>query len=92
MSVITKGMIRLGNTDFQSLAVAVIVANYGEEISEDEIYTVWLTKVLQNNKALLSTTRNNGLYFEVTYNGDKQELYVDRYVKESNSCLTVDNI
>lgn len=32
---------------------------------------VWLTKVLQNNKALLSSTLFDGMYYELTYNGDK---------------------
>lgn len=32
---------------------------------------VWLTKVLQNNKALLSSTLFDGMYYELTYNEDK---------------------
>lgn len=50
----------------------------------NSIYVVWSCKTLQNNKALLSTTNPDGLYFEVTYNGDKKELYFDAYKKEIN--------
>ena len=32
---------------------------------------VWLTKVLQNNKALLSSTLFDSMYYELTYNEDK---------------------
>ena len=45
---------------------------------------VWCCKVLQNNKALLSTTLFDGMYYECTYNGDKKEMYVDAYKKWEN--------
>ncbi len=48
-------------------------------IGQEDVYIVWISKVLQNNKALASTTLRDGLYFEVTYNGDKNELYFDVY-------------
>lgn len=38
---------------------------------------VWLTKVLQNNKALLSSTLFDSMYNELTYNENKNELYID---------------
>lgn len=60
-----------------------------EEFEETDIYTVWLTKVLQNNKGLFSTTRSDGRYYEVTYNGDKDEYYFDSYVKEYNKAIPV---
>lgn len=48
-------------------------------ISKDSVYVVWLNRTLQNCKALLSTTISDGMYYEVTYNGDKNELYFDAY-------------
>ena len=69
------------------------VANYtnehldkrdGKTITEDDVYVVWLCKTLQNNKALLSTTLFDGMYYEVTYNGDKDEAYIDAYKKWEN--------
>ena len=55
----------------------------------DDIYVVWLCKILQNNKALLSTALPDGLYFEVTYNGDKSEFYVDAYKKADNYVVAI---
>lgn len=56
----------------------------GNKINADEVYVVWSTKVLQNNKTLLSTPLPDGMYYEVTYNGDKNEIYFDAYKKFEN--------
>ena len=63
-----------------------IVAGYLEKpnMSKNEIFVVWSCKTLQNKKALLSTTAKGAPYFEITYNGDKDETYVDVYKKEKN--------
>ena len=53
-------------------------------LNPKDVYVVWLSKTLQNGKALLSTTRPDGMYYEVTYNGDKNEFYVDAYKKVVN--------
>ena len=50
----------------------------------ENVFVVWNCKTLQNNKALLSTTLFDGMYYECTYNGDKQELYFDAYKKWEN--------
>ena len=55
-----------------------------KEITANDVYVVWNCKTLQNNKALLSTTLFDGMYYECTYNGDKQELYFDAYKKWEN--------
>ena len=53
-------------------------------ITVDDVYVVWNCKTLQNNKALLSTTLFDGMYYECTYSGDKKEMYVDAYKKWEN--------
>ena len=55
-----------------------------KEILTDDIFMVWCCKTLQNNKALLSTTLPDGMYYECTYNGDKKEMYIDVYKKWEN--------
>lgn len=62
-----------------------------KQISSDDVYVVWLTKALQNNKALLSTTLLDGMYYELTYNGDKNELYIDVYKRFENKESTLDD-
>ncbi len=54
------------------------------QITTDDVFIVWICKTLQNNKALVSTTLSDGMYYEITHNGDKQETYVDAYKKWEN--------
>ena len=78
---------------FVQLCKKYILAEfYDGKIKEDEIYVVWLCKILQNNKALASTTVPDGMYYEVTYNGDKGELYLDAYKKWENVMVRVHNL
>ena len=58
-----------------------------KEITEDDVFIVWLCKTLQNAKALVSTTVHDGMYYELTYNGDKNEVYLDAYKKWENRCI-----
>lgn len=56
----------------------------GVQITEDNVFIVWSCKTLQNWKALVSTTLSDGMYYEVTHNGDKNETYIDAYKKWEN--------
>ena len=74
-----------------------IVKEYAKEhldksdnIPEFEVFDVWYCKTLQNHKALLSTTLFDGMYYELTYNGDKKELYFDAYKKFENKCIRME--
>ena len=51
---------------------------------EFEVYIVWKCKALQNWKYLISSSLNDGMYYEMTYNGDKNEWYLDAYKKFEN--------
>lgn len=69
-------------------AVKYFNANRVKQITEAYVFTVWSCKTLQNYKALVSTNvTGDTTYFEFTYNGDKQQLYMDAYVKEANKCI-----
>lgn len=81
------------NQDFIELCKKTVVGYFNSQadstdkngkITETDVFVVWLCKTLQNNKALLSTTVSDGMYYEVTYNGDKKEAYVDAYKKWKN--------
>lgn len=55
-----------------------------DEKTDFGVYTVWKCKALQNWKYLLSSTLPDGMYYELTYNGDKKEWYLDAYKKFEN--------
>ena len=78
----------MDNKKFVELAKKEVVechnVNNSKKITADDVYVVWLCKTLQNNKALLSTNVDDGKYYEVTLNGDKEEMYLDAYKKEKN--------
>ncbi len=78
----------MGTAEFLDIAIKAVLDYVGEPHNYG-VYVVWTCKTLQNNKALLSTTLSDGLYFEATYNGDKKELYLDAYKKEKNMCIKV---
>ncbi|KAF1295172.1 hypothetical protein BAU15_05315 [Enterococcus sp. JM4C] len=58
-------------------------------IKRESIFVVWSCKTLQNNKAILSYAEKGAPLYELTHNGDKKEIYVDTYQKESNECVEV---
>lgn len=71
-----------------------IVAGYIKEHldkSDPEVYfdlfIVWKCRILQNWKYLISSTLPDGMYYELTYNGDKHEWYLDAYKKFENRCI-----
>lgn len=52
-----------------------------------DVFVVWNAYILGNIKALLSTTIPDGMYYEVTYNKAKDEIYFDAYKKFQNICI-----
>ena len=86
------------NNDVEKLCIKKIVEYFNEkvdktdnfELKEEDVFIVWSCKTLQNNKALVSTTVSDGMYYELTYNGDKKELYLDAYKKLENKAFKID--
>lgn len=73
-----------------------VVRNYvinhldkSDTVPNFDVYIVWYCKTLQNWKALLSTTLSDGMYYEFTLNGDKDEAYLDAYKKWDNNCIKI---
>lgn len=48
------------------------------------VYIAWKAKIIQNWKYLLASTLYDGMYYELTYNGDRKEWYLDAYKKVEN--------
>lgn len=83
------------NDAMQKRAKELVVKYFNEhvdktdnkKITEDDVFIVWFCKTLQNWKALVSTTVSDGMYYEITHNGDKGETYLDAYKKWENVCI-----
>lgn len=81
--------------NYQEKAKKIVIDYYNDRVektdnkklTESEVFIVWFSKTLQNWKALISTTISDGMYYEVTYNGDKKETYLDAYKKWENVCV-----
>ena len=75
------------NEEFIDFAKFKVAVASGATINYHDVFVVWYAKTLQNHKALLGTTaEDDNRYFEATYNGDKDELYLDVYYKKDNQC------
>ncbi|MCC8047316.1 MAG: DUF6275 family protein [Clostridiales bacterium] len=83
----------MSDKKFMEIAIKAVVDYFNSQadvtdkngkITEDNVFIVWMCKTLQNNKAMLSTTVSDGMYYEFTWNGDKQEGYLDCYKKWKN--------
>ena len=80
------------STSIMETARRIVVAYFNahvdateeKNIAMEDVYVVWFSKTLQNWKALVSTTVMDGMYYEITHNGDKDETYVDVYKKWEN--------
>lgn len=58
------------------------VADYDvDNLLPNEVYVVWFCYIVGNAKALISTTRPDHMYYEVTWHDNKNRLYVDSYTK-----------
>ena len=81
----------MNEKEFSDLVKRLVVQytndHSNEKITEADVYIVWECKTLQNNKALAGTTLLDGMYYELTYNGVKKELYFDAYKKQENICI-----
>lgn len=82
----------MSNDTFLDLCKKIVVDYFNthtdktdrQKITGEDVFVVWSCKTLQNNKALVSTTVSDGMYYEITHNGDKKETYVDAYKKWEN--------
>ena len=82
----------MSNDEYINICKAAVVRSFNNtsektdrfKLTLSNVYIVWFCKTLQNFKALLSTDVHDGMYYEVTFNGDKSEIYVDEYKKWRN--------
>lgn len=85
----------MGNNEFLHIAEQAVTDYIFEHLDKSDpppmfhTYVVWLCKTLQNNKALISSDLYDGMYYEVTYNGDRRQIYLDAYKKFENKVIDV---
>ena len=89
MKKIVNNSTKLSQEEFILFSKRMIQRYYtelfgGNTVSSDEIFLVCYCKTLQNHKALLGVTGRYGEYFEATYDGDKNKVYLDIYKKDKN--------
>lgn len=78
------------NQKFIELAKSLVASYTAEHADKSDtlvrfdVFVVWNAYILGNIKALLSTTIPDGMYYEVTYNKEKNEIYLDAYKKFEN--------
>lgn len=53
-------------------------------LDEGEAYVVWFCFILGRAKCLLSTTRPDHRYYELTWDPERRMVYADAYVKARN--------
>ena len=79
----------MSNNDFERLAIKAVVDYPNEQadstdkngkISADNVYIVWMVRALHNNKTLIPTNIPYRMYYQVTWNGVKNEVIMDAYI------------
>lgn len=86
-----------GSKEFQEIAKRTVFEMVQEgldptdkvDLKMDDVYVTWFGFILGNMKALVSTSLPDGKYYEVTYNKEKKEIYIDCYVKIKQKVVTV---
>ena len=85
-SILTNGWtLPMDYYDFVASAIAAVASLYNANAELAHLQKIGVKDVcgstLQNNKAWLSTTVPDCMYYEATYDGDKKELRLDAYRK-----------
>lgn len=59
----------------------------GVDVTLSELQLVWLSYTLGNIKCTIYSPKMDKKYAEVTFNKEKEQIYVDIYEKLVNKCL-----
>ena len=72
--------------------ICSVRARHHEHYIIDQIQMVWFAHVLGNKKAILIDNGKNQRMYEVTYDKERDRMYVDEYEKASNTEIEGKNI
>lgn len=73
----------------RSVVINIVKTYVKEHLYRDtgfDVFEVWHCYILGNEKWLLATTLSDNMYYEVTFNKAKNEIYLDAYHKVDNHC------
>lgn len=71
--------------EFEKAAKNAVIKVLGEDIEISQLELVWFAHELGYKKCTIWGVPMGNRYAEVTYNRDKNEMYVDIYKKVSNT-------
>lgn len=57
-------------------------------VNDEDVLITWKCKALKNWKYLCITTMPDNKYYELTYNGEANEWYLDEYQKMHNCVIS----
>lgn len=85
----------MDGNEFITLARKLVARDYNENVilpgqtflDWEEVYPVYISRDLQNNKGTFATPRADNIYYEITRNGDTNQAYIDRYTKVQNKAV-----
>lgn len=92
-------MTKLGSSRFLEKAKELVINYFNKESEKSDGFSVrssiksgldgdvvWYCNLLGNHKCLISTTAPDVMYYEVTYDSNTGEIYLDAYKKWKNEC------
>lgn len=72
----------------KNAVIQAIKQNHDEIFTIEQVHMVWFAHVLGFKKAIMIDGGANNRLYEVTYNRDKNEMYVDEYDKVENTVFS----
>lgn len=82
---------------FLKLAKKLVVDNYNQtknsktapDLTMNTVFIIWYSKVLNNWKAIVGSPVARGMLWEVSFNGHRNQAYIDIYKKLANAKVDV---
>lgn len=74
----------------KNAVIGIMKQNHGVTVEFKNLQFVWFAHELGYKKCTLYARELGHYYPEVTYNLEKNEMYVDIYLKQSNTCIPRD--
>lgn len=83
---------------FLKMAKQVVVDNYNNtknsktapDLTLNTVFIIWYAKVLNNWKAIVGSPIARGMLWEVSFNGHRNQAYIDIYKKLANAKVDVE--